>query len=99
MSPSTSRWSFRPASATRGKTRSVKGHAGVYDILYVYDSETGGRLAGRLALDIMHSLLPRELQGLEGLDLIAPAPRALDIDTRRPSGQPRPVEAGPSRGG
>jgi len=56
----------------RGKTRSVKGRPGVYNILYVYEGEGLGRAAGRAAIELVHSLLPRELQGLEGLDRIAP---------------------------
>jgi len=66
------------APVTRGKTRSVKGRPGVYNILYTYQSEEAGRLAGRLALALVHSLLPRDLRGLEGLDLVAPQPRALE---------------------
>jgi cyanophycin synthetase len=64
------------APVTRGKTRSAKGRPGVYNILYAYRSEAAGRLAGRLALELVHSLLPAELQGLAGLDLVAPAPKA-----------------------
>lgn len=63
----------------RGKTRSVAAHPGVYDILFAYRSEAAGRLAGRLALALVHSLLPRDLRGLEGLDLVAPRPEALEI--------------------
>ena len=60
------------AEVGRGKTRSVKGRPGVYNILYVYEGEGLGRAAGRAALELVHSLLPRELQGLEGLDKVAP---------------------------
>lgn len=63
----------------RGKTRSVAAHPGVYDILFAYRSEAAGRPAGRLALALVHSLLPRDLRGLEGLDLVAPRPEALEI--------------------
>lgn len=56
----------------RGKTRSVKGRPGVYNILYVYEGEGLGRAAGRAAIELVHSLLPRDLQGVEGLDRIAP---------------------------
>lgn len=58
---------------TRGKTRSVKGQPGVYDILYRYESERLARAAGRLALVLVNSLLPLHLQGVEGLDRVAPA--------------------------
>jgi cyanophycin synthetase len=58
--------------AGRGKTRSVKGRPGVYNILYVYEGEGLGRAAGRAAIELVNSLLPRELQGVEGLDKVAP---------------------------
>lgn len=57
-------------SATRGKTRSVKGRPGVYNVLYEYQDAGTGLLAGRLALQLINSLLPVELQGLKGLELI-----------------------------
>ena len=66
------------APVTRGKTRSVRGRPGVYNILYTYQSEDAGRLAGRHALALVNSLLPQELRGLEGLDLVAPAGKALE---------------------
>ncbi|MEW6390444.1 MAG: cyanophycin synthetase [Pseudomonadota bacterium] len=56
---------------TRGKTRSVKGRPGVYNILYAYDGAGLGRAAGRAAVELVHSLLPRELQGVDGLERIA----------------------------
>jgi cyanophycin synthetase len=56
--------------ATRGKTRSVKGRPGVYNILYAYDDETTALAAGRLAFQICASLLPAELGAMEGLGLI-----------------------------
>ncbi|WP_207485942.1 cyanophycin synthetase [Arenibaculum pallidiluteum] len=55
--------------ATRGKTRSVKGRPGVYDILFQYREAKVGLLAGRLALQLVDSLLPEDLHGVEGLDL------------------------------
>jgi cyanophycin synthetase len=58
--------------AGRGKTRSVKGRPGVYNILYVYEGEGLGRAAGRAAIELVHSLLPHDLQGVAGLDRIAP---------------------------
>ena len=58
---------------SRGKTRSVKGRPGVYNILYVYEGEGLGRAAGRAAIELVNSLLPRDLQRLEGLDRIAPS--------------------------
>ncbi|WP_051695103.1 cyanophycin synthetase [Caulobacter sp. UNC358MFTsu5.1] len=56
----------------RGKTRSVKGRPGVYNILYAYEGEGLGRAAGRAAIELVHSLLPRDLRGVEGLDRVAP---------------------------
>ena len=52
---------------TRGKTRSVKGRPGVYNILYAYRDEALGRAAGAAALRLVESLLPEELRGFEGL--------------------------------
>lgn len=57
----------------RGKTRSVRDRPGIYNILYVYEGERLGRAAGRVAAELVDSLLPRALQGVEGLDLVAPA--------------------------
>ncbi|PVM93658.1 cyanophycin synthetase [Caulobacter endophyticus] len=62
------------AATTRGKTRSVRGRRGVYDILYVYEGERLGRAAGRAALALVRDLLPPELKHLEGLDSLAPPP-------------------------
>ncbi|MBI1684129.1 cyanophycin synthetase [Caulobacter hibisci] len=61
------------AQVSRGKTRSVKGRPGVYNILYVNETEGLGRAAGRVAIEAVHSLLPRDLQGLSNLNLVAPA--------------------------
>jgi cyanophycin synthetase len=58
--------------ATRGKTRSVKGKTGVYNIMYAYCDERVGLMAGRIALELLNSLLPDELQGVTGLDRIYP---------------------------
>ncbi len=44
-----------------GKTRSVKSHPGVYNILYVYETEGLTRAAGRVAIEMVNSLLPRDL--------------------------------------
>jgi cyanophycin synthetase len=53
---------------TRGKTRAVKGSPGCYDVLYSYREEEAGLLAGRLALQLVDSLLPPELRGVQGLE-------------------------------
>src|ERR1700712_2680542 len=55
---------------TRGKTRSVKGRPGVYNVLYAYQEEGAGLLAGRLALELLETLLPAELRGIEGLEVL-----------------------------
>jgi cyanophycin synthetase len=56
--------------ATRGKTRSVRGRPGVYNVLYAYRDEETGLLAGAYALRLVDSLLPQHLRGLEGLDIL-----------------------------
>lgn len=60
------------AQTTRGKTRSVRGRPGVYNILYVYEDEAVGVAAGRLAIQLVSDLLPRGLGRLEGLDKLGP---------------------------
>jgi len=57
-------------SVAHGKTRSVKGRPGVYDVLYQYRDEEVGLYAGRLALQLVDSLLPVERQGVLGLELL-----------------------------
>lgn len=61
------------AEVTRGKTRSVKGRPGVYNVMYAYEDEATALLAGRLALQIVNALLPPGLRGVEGLDRVTPA--------------------------
>ena len=67
---------------TRGKTRSVKGKPGVYNVMFAYRDEEVGRLAGRAALEMVESLLPEELRGIDGLDRIAAAEEPFDVDAR-----------------
>lgn len=62
------------AEVSRGKTRSVPGLAGVYDVMYAYQDEEIGLLAGRFSLELLQSLLPRRLAQFEGLDRVAPSP-------------------------
>lgn len=57
-------------AVTRGKTRSVKGQPGVYDVLFAYEEPQLALLAGRLALQIVDALLPPDLRGLEGLERV-----------------------------
>lgn len=68
--------------ATRGKTRSVKGKPGVYNVMFAYRDEKVGRAAGRDALELVHGLLPPELQGLEGVERIAAATAPFDYELR-----------------
>jgi cyanophycin synthetase len=53
---------------TRGKTRSVRGRPGVYNVLFAYRDETVGLKAGAWALRLVESLLPAELRGWSGVD-------------------------------
>ncbi|HEY8381863.1 MAG TPA: cyanophycin synthetase [Microvirga sp.] len=66
---------------TRGKTRSVKGHPGVYNVMFAYEEEDVGLLAGRLAFHLVDSLLPPGLRGIRGLDRIYEA--ELDLEPGR----------------
>ncbi|WCM25879.1 cyanophycin synthetase [Sphingomonas sp. QA11] len=54
------------APVTRGKTRSVARHPGVYDILFDYRDEQAGLLAGLHALRVVMRLLPPGLSSLIG---------------------------------
>ena len=60
--------SLAGSPVSRGKTRSVRGRAGVYNVLYAYQEEKVGLLAGRLALQLVDSLLPSDLSGVRGLE-------------------------------
>lgn len=71
------------ASTTRGKTRSVRGRTGVYNVLYAYEDERVGLLAGRFALETVQHLLPEELRGFVGLDeILEREPSAFDFEAR-----------------
>ncbi|AFZ66833.1 cyanophycin synthetase [Deinococcus peraridilitoris] len=63
---------------TYGKTRSVKGQTGVYNVLYTYKEERVGLLAGLVALRLVNSLLPGEMQGVVGLSKLMPR----EVDSR-----------------
>jgi cyanophycin synthetase len=69
------------SAVTRGKTRSVKGHPGVYNILYTYEDEEVGLAAGAYAIALVLALLPEDLRAVEGLDLLRtePLPDPLDV--------------------
>ncbi|WP_206185888.1 cyanophycin synthetase [Sphingosinicella sp. BN140058] len=68
--------------ATRGKTRSVKGQPGVYNIMFAYNEERVGLAAGRIALELVNSLLPSDLQGVGGLGRIAEFDGEFDLERR-----------------
>lgn len=67
---------------TRGKTPSLKGKPGVYNLMFAYAYEEAGLLAGRTALELVNSLLPPELAGIGRLDRIAPADSEFDLARR-----------------
>ena len=81
---------------TRGKTRSVPGSLGTYNVMFAYDDRAVGLAAGRLALELVAGLLPSGLSQFAGLDIVAPRP-ALDPDDGSTPGLTalrRMVEAG-----
>ncbi len=55
---------------TRGKTRSVKEEPGVYNVMFQYETENVGLWAGRFALELVSSLLPKDLARVENLDAL-----------------------------
>ena len=69
--------------ASRGKTRAVRGHDGVYNVMFAYEDEQVARLAGRIAVQFVDSLLDAADRGIGGLDIVA-APPALEVDERVP---------------
>ena len=58
-----------------GKTRSTD-EEGVYDMVFEFEEEFAGIEAGKLALDLMHSLLPEHLKPSD-------APRDFDFEAER----------------
>ncbi|WP_243450985.1 cyanophycin synthetase [Sphingosinicella sp. CPCC 101087] len=67
---------------TRGKTRSVKGHPGRYNVMYAYRDENVALAAGRFALELVDSLLPESVRGVVGLDRIWAAEGPYDYEAR-----------------
>lgn len=55
---------------TRGKTRSVKGKSGVYNIMFQYEVEKAGLWAAYYALHLLNVLLPANLAGLNDVDIL-----------------------------
>jgi hypothetical protein len=97
---------------TYGKTRQARDESpGVYNVVYSFKEERVGLLAGWLALRVVNSLLPTELQGVEGLNQLLPrdgTPPLADpgiavelpartgrADPRRPAARARPDHAEP----
>jgi len=68
---------------TYGKTRSA-GDNGVYYVVYSYVEERVGLLAARMALRMIDSLLPAELQGATGLELLTPDGDVGEFDLGKP---------------
>jgi cyanophycin synthetase len=66
----------------RGKTRSVKGKPGVYNVMFAYGAEDVGLMAGRVAIELVNSLLPPELQGVEDLGRVYPLEGEYVFDKR-----------------
>ena len=64
------------AAVSRGKTRSVKGQPGVYDVMVRYEEDAVALMAVRLAIQIVDCLLPEDLRGANGLDRITPSDEA-----------------------
>lgn len=67
---------------TRGKTRSVKGRPGVYNVMFAYAHEEVGLIAGRIALELVNSLLPDDLGGIQGIDRVYDLDGEFDFDRR-----------------
>ncbi len=67
---------------TRGKTRSVKSRPGVYNVMFAYNEEKVGLAAGRVALELVDSLLPGELRGVRGIDRIFALDGEFDLERR-----------------
>jgi len=59
-------------SVARGKTRAVQSKRGAYNILFEYEDEKVGLLAGRFALELVDRLLPEALRGLKGAEIVFP---------------------------
>ncbi len=50
------------SDVTYGRTRSIDGRPGFYNMVFQYKDAAVGRRASKLALDLLHSLLPSELK-------------------------------------
>ncbi|MFL6844395.1 MAG: cyanophycin synthetase [Allosphingosinicella sp.] len=68
--------------ATRGKTRSVKNRPGVYNVMFAYNEERVGLMAGRIALELVNALLPSDLQGISGLGRVYALDGEFELERR-----------------
>jgi cyanophycin synthetase len=50
------------SDVTFGRTRSIDGRPGIYNMVFQYKDAAVGRKASKLALDLLHSLLPDDLK-------------------------------------
>lgn len=66
-------------AVTRGKTRSVRGQTGVYNVMFAYVDEDVGLRAGRLAAELVASLLPEPHTDVGGLHRIVRVEESEDI--------------------
>jgi cyanophycin synthetase len=60
-------------ATTRGKTRSVRGRPGVYNVLYQYADEVTGIEAGAAAIRLVAALLPEALAHVAGVERLSAA--------------------------
>jgi cyanophycin synthetase len=70
-------------AVTRGKTRSVRGRTGVYNVMFEYLDEAVGLRAGRLAAELVASLLPDGQNRIAGLGRIVRHEPAADLAASR----------------
>lgn len=68
------------ACISRGKTRSVRGRPGTYDILFEYADERAALLAGTHAFRLLSELLPDHLSELRGLSRLPKSKLSADAD-------------------
>jgi cyanophycin synthetase len=71
------------SAVNRGKTRSVRGKPGVYNVLYAYRQEQLGLAAGRVAIELVQTLAGAGDEPAEGLDLLFAPLAGDDLDPTR----------------
>lgn len=70
-------------AVTRGKTRSVRGRAGVYNVMYEYKDEAVGLHAGRLAIELVGALAGLGPDRIQGLNLLVAAEKYSGAEAAR----------------